>query len=188
MHTKDASQSVHNINTRRIDAPLKGADVGTINLGAMGKLFLRQTLRMSQPPEIERQHLSYLHPRETTLLQSISPRSILDKRCLRGHSASRSLRILEAIAMSKVLPAFPAVRACFLDRLRELRVAKFPSPRAFACALGMEETHYLRYERGEVEPNLPLIVRVCIVLDVTPNDLFPILPAAASLPEREQRT
>ena len=87
--------------------------------------------------------------------------------------------------MSKVLPASPVIRACFLDRLCELRAAQFPSPKAFARALGMEEIRYVRYERGEVEPSLTLIVHACIVLGVTPNDLFPALPMlATAVPEQ----
>jgi hypothetical protein len=46
----------------------------------MRKLLLRQALSLSKLPQIERQYLSNLHAREGTLLQSISPRSILDKR------------------------------------------------------------------------------------------------------------
>ena len=67
-HTKDASESVHYINARRVNASLKGADVGTVNLCAMSKFFLRQALRVSQLPQIERQYLSYLHTRESRLL------------------------------------------------------------------------------------------------------------------------
>ena len=88
--------------------------------------------------------------------------------------------------MCQVLPASPVIRGCFLERLRELRVAKFPSPRAFACALGMDESRYLRYERGEVEPNLTLLVHLCIVLAVKPNELLLDLPGLAILPERQQ--
>lgn len=54
--------------------------------------------------------------------------------------------------MSKVLPAASVVRACFRERLRELRTPAFPSPRAFACALGIEEGRYLRYERVKWNP------------------------------------
>lgn len=87
--------------------------------------------------------------------------------------------------ISKVLPAPSVIRARFVDRLRTLRAAKFPSSTAFARALGLEEVRYLRYERGEVEPPLSLIVQACIVLGVEPNDLFPDLPKLeATMPDR----
>ena len=55
--------------------------------------------------------------------------------------------------MSRVLPTSPRIRGCFRGRLRELRAAMCPAPRAFACALGMKVIRYLRYAPGTVEPN-----------------------------------
>ena len=67
-HTKDTSDSVHDIDACRINASFKRADVGAVNLCAMRKLLLRQALSLSKLPQIERQYLSNLHAREGTPL------------------------------------------------------------------------------------------------------------------------
>ena len=79
LNAKDTSKPVHHVNTGGVDAPLKGTDIGPVDSRAMGKLFLRQALSLSQFPQIERQYLSYFHPGDGTDLQSILLRSILDK-------------------------------------------------------------------------------------------------------------
>jgi transcriptional regulator with XRE-family HTH domain len=67
----------------------------------------------------------------------------------------------------------PLTRAVFARRLRELRVPKgYRTARSFARALGIDENRYTRYERAEVEPDLALLLRICEVLAVTPNDLL----------------
>jgi transcriptional regulator with XRE-family HTH domain len=38
--------------------------------------------------------------------------------------------------------------------------------------LGIEENRYTRYERAEVEPSLTLIHKICVTLQVSPNDLL----------------
>ncbi len=64
-------------------------------------------------------------------------------------------------------------RARFAKRLKSIRVPKgFRTARAFAEALGIDENRYTRYERGEVEPSLELIMRICELLGATPNDLM----------------
>lgn len=61
----------------------------------------------------------------------------------------------------------------FARRLRELRVPRgFRTARSLARALGIDENRYTRYERAEVEPDLALLLRICEVLTVTPNDLL----------------
>ena len=47
----------------------------------------------------------------------------------------------------------------------------FKTARSIAQKLGIHENRYTRYERAEVEPNLALLMQICEVLDVTPNDL-----------------
>jgi transcriptional regulator with XRE-family HTH domain len=65
------------------------------------------------------------------------------------------------------------VRIQFGVRLKSLRLsAGFRTARAFAEALALDENRYTRYERGEVEPNLATICRICSVLAIQPNDLF----------------
>ena len=70
-------------------------------------------------------------------------------------------------------PAIPLTRAVFARRLRELRVPRgYRTARSLARALGIDENRYTRYERAEVEPDLQLLIRICEVLAVTPNDLL----------------
>jgi len=59
-------------------------------------------------------------------------------------------------------------------RLKALRQKRgLQEPRvSFADALELDENRYTRYERGEVEPNLANICRICLVLGVEPNDLL----------------
>jgi DNA-binding XRE family transcriptional regulator len=78
------------------------------------------------------------------------------------------------------------ITMCWLGTIRpsELRVrfglhlkglrqsAGFRTARSFAQALGLDENLYTRYERGEIEPNLTSICKICSVLGVEPNDLF----------------
>lgn len=64
-------------------------------------------------------------------------------------------------------------RTIFAKRLKELRIPRgFKTARKLAQTLGIDENRYTRYERAEVEPDLGLFVRICEVLDVTPNDLL----------------
>lgn len=70
-------------------------------------------------------------------------------------------------------PHIPLARAVFARRLRELRVPRgFRTARSLARALGIDENRYTRYERAEVEPDLSLLVRICEVLGIAPNDML----------------
>jgi hypothetical protein len=80
LDTEDPCQPVHNVDPGSIDASLERTDVGTVDLGAVRQFLLRQALGLTEFPQIDRQYLSYLHGRESTVLKSISPRSILYKR------------------------------------------------------------------------------------------------------------
>ena len=65
------------------------------------------------------------------------------------------------------------VRAAFATRLKEERVRSgFLKPSDLAEALEMDEVRYTRWERGEVDPGLGNLVRICKVLKITPNDLL----------------
>ena len=67
----------------------------------------------------------------------------------------------------------------FGKRLRAARkTAGFRSAERFAHHLGVEPHTYRHYERGEVQPTLTTLTRICQLLAVTPNDLLPL--AAAS--------
>ena len=64
------------------------------------------------------------------------------------------------------------VRTRFGLRLKELRrEAGFKTARSFAQVLNMQENRYTRYERGEVEPNLFNIGKMCRLLGVDANRL-----------------
>ena len=70
-------------------------------------------------------------------------------------------------------PLAPAVRVEFAKRLRQLRTEKgFAHARELVRVLGIEENRYTRYERAEVEPSLTLIHKICVTLQVSPNDLL----------------
>ncbi len=67
----------------------------------------------------------------------------------------------------------PQIRAIFAKRLKALRIPRgFSTARSFANALEIDENRYTRYERAEVEPDLSLLVKMCSLLAVTPNDLL----------------
>ncbi|MCB1510822.1 MAG: helix-turn-helix transcriptional regulator [Hyphomicrobiaceae bacterium] len=73
--------------------------------------------------------------------------------------------------MARSIPT--EARARFAKRLKTIRVPRgFRTARSFAEALGIDENRYTRYERGEVEPSLDLILRICELLSATPNDLL----------------
>ena len=67
----------------------------------------------------------------------------------------------------------PQIRTTFAKHLKALRIPRgFSTARSFANALEIDENRYTRYERAEVEPDLSLLVKMCLLLDVTPNDLL----------------
>jgi transcriptional regulator with XRE-family HTH domain len=69
--------------------------------------------------------------------------------------------------------SLPPTRVLFARRLRTLRVSRgFTTARSFAVALKIDENRYTRYERGEVEPDLSLLVQICTMIGVSPNDLL----------------
>jgi transcriptional regulator with XRE-family HTH domain len=64
-------------------------------------------------------------------------------------------------------------RSRFAQRLRAIRIPRgYKTARSFAEALEIDENRYTRYERAEVEPDLQLLMRICGLLDATPNDLL----------------
>ena len=66
-----------------------------------------------------------------------------------------------------------SARKRFAQRLRAVRIPRgYRTARSFATALEIDENRYTRYERAEVEPDLDLLMRMCDLLGVTPNDLL----------------
>jgi len=70
---------------------------------------------------------------------------------------------------------YKAIMKTFAERLRTAREdAGYKSAAALAGVLGMEEATYRKYERGHSEPNYETLVRICELLDITPNHLLPM--------------
>ena len=62
----------------------------------------------------------------------------------------------------------------FGQRLKTARgEAGFKSAQRFAGVLGMEPHAYRKYERGDSEPTLETLVRICELLHIDMNFLFP---------------
>lgn len=74
-----------------------------------------------------------------------------------------------------------AIMKTFGKRLREARErAGYKSAQQFAGILGQEPHTYRHWERGESEPDFEMVTRICEILKVTPNELFPIAASASS--------
>jgi transcriptional regulator with XRE-family HTH domain len=62
----------------------------------------------------------------------------------------------------------------FGSRLKEARIAAgYSSAQLFAFALGVEAHAYRHWERGRSQPDLSTLQRMCLILDVSANDLLP---------------
>lgn len=61
----------------------------------------------------------------------------------------------------------------FAKKLRAARERKYRSAQKFAEKMGLDPHAYRKYERGETEPSLETLVRMCEDLNITPNDLLP---------------
>lgn len=62
----------------------------------------------------------------------------------------------------------------FAQRLKKARkAAGYASAQSFAGVLGLEPHAYRKYERGQSEPTLETLVRVCELLDIDANYLLP---------------
>jgi ribosome-binding protein aMBF1 (putative translation factor) len=67
------------------------------------------------------------------------------------------------------------VKETFGQRLRAARLAAgHEAASHFADALGVEENRYRHWERGSAMPDIPMVTRICELLDVEPNDLLPL--------------
>lgn len=77
----------------------------------------------------------------------------------------------------------------FAQRLKDARErAGYTSAAQFAAVLGLEPHTYRKYERGASEANYDTIERICKLLHVTPNYLFPdAARAAGEAPPGNQR-
>jgi transcriptional regulator with XRE-family HTH domain len=72
----------------------------------------------------------------------------------------------------------------FAQRLRAYRVlAGYDTAHGFAQQIEEEPNTYTRWERGETMPNIELLVRMCLALGITPNDLVWPKPKKTNLDE-----
>ncbi len=55
-----------------------------------------------------------------------------------------------------------------------LIAAGYGSGQLFAFALGVEPHTYRTWERGEHQPDLKTLQRICLILAVSANDLLPV--------------
>ena len=60
----------------------------------------------------------------------------------------------------------------FAERLKERARQLGLSDAEIARRVGLEERRYGHYVRGAREPDFATLLRICAVLDVTPNDLL----------------
>ena len=69
---------------------------------------------------------------------------------------------------------YSQIMKTFSTRLQRAREkAGYASAQQFAGVLGLEPHTYRKYERGQSEPNFEVLVRICELLDITPNHLLP---------------
>lgn len=62
----------------------------------------------------------------------------------------------------------------FSQRLKKAReAAGYASAQSFAGVLGLEPHAYRKYERGNSEPTLETLVRICELLEIDANYLLP---------------
>jgi transcriptional regulator with XRE-family HTH domain len=87
--------------------------------------------------------------------------------------------------MAKV--RYKQIMTTFAQQLRKAReAAGYGSAQQFAALLNLEPHTYRHYERGEREPNLETLHRICALLKVTPNDLLPIAASEGSTPDGDE--
>lgn len=73
---------------------------------------------------------------------------------------------------------YTQIMKTFGKALRKARQrAGYASAQQFAGVIGKEPHTYRHYERGEAEPDFDTLTRMCELLGVTPNELFPIAAA-----------
>lgn len=67
------------------------------------------------------------------------------------------------------------VMSAFSKKLKASReAAGFGTAKEFAEALNVEENRYRHWERGTAQPDYAMMCRICRLLSIEPNDLFPM--------------
>ncbi len=71
--------------------------------------------------------------------------------------------------------AYGNMMKSFGRKLRNARLRKgYSSAEAFATMLRINPPTYRTYERGAAEPGFDNLIRICMALGITPNELLPI--------------
>lgn len=60
----------------------------------------------------------------------------------------------------------------FKDKLKEVRVRSSKTQEFMAEKVEVTSTTYAQWERGNTEPKSSQIEKICITLEITPNELF----------------
>ena len=60
------------------------------------------------------------------------------------------------------------------ENLKEARKAKGMTQKEVASLMLMTQQQYSRFENGVFELNYDQILKLCTILDVTPNDIFTV--------------
>ena len=67
------------------------------------------------------------------------------------------------------------VKKEFGKRLKRARIeAAFEHAKDVSDALGVDAPTYRSWERGQYMPTIPMLTRICQLLNVEPNDLMPM--------------
>lgn len=64
--------------------------------------------------------------------------------------------------------------------LRDLRQTRFETSREMSKALRIKENTYSRWERGETEPSVAMLVKICKVLDISADELLGLTKKTAA--------
>lgn len=89
--------------------------------------------------------------------------------------------------MSNVIKIENGHRKAFAARLEIYRKRRFKTMTAFAEMLEISIHRYRTWEKATAEPSIAMIIRICDLLDVTPNDLFYGNPKELAEPKPKTR-
>lgn len=74
--------------------------------------------------------------------------------------------------MGKIHKITNHYRKAFAERLKIRRKMFYETAMDFAAALGIDQSRYRVWERGEAEPSIAHLIHICQLLQCTPNDLL----------------
>lgn len=88
-------------------------------------------------------------------------------------------------AMGTLTSRYEKIKKHFGKRLKQARMrANYRSAEQAAHALGLEPPTYRTYERGSSLPNIEVLIRICELFKITPNDLLPDADTSRDDPSR----